>query len=113
MIDISQLNSKQDDFWQQLDQALAWKSVDEDQVINTVKNIIADVRKRGDEAIIEYTNKFDRLNTKDISELEISSARLQESLNKITAEQRTGIGKSRCACSCLCRAPENGVLVIY
>jgi len=94
MIDISQLKSKQDDFWQQLDQALAWESVSDEQVFNTVKNIIADVRKRGDEAVVEYTNKFDRLNTKDIAESEISPARLQESLNRITAEQREALERA-------------------
>ena len=94
MIDISQLNSKQDDFWQRLDQALAWESVSDEQVFNTVKDIIADVRKRGDEAVIEYTNKFDRLNTKDMSDLEISPARLQESLNRITAEQREALERA-------------------
>jgi len=94
MIEISQLKSKQDDFWQQLDQALAWESVSDEQVFNTVKDIIADVRKRGDEAVVEYTNKFDRLNTKDISELEISPARLQESLNRITDEQREALERA-------------------
>jgi len=94
MIDISQLNSKQDDFWQRLDQALAWESVSDEQVFNTVKDIIADVRKRGDEAVIEYTNKFDRLNTKDMSDLEVSPARLQESLNRITAEQREALERA-------------------
>jgi len=94
MIEISQLKSKQDDFWQQLDQALAWESVSDEQVFNTVKDIIADVRKRGDEAVVEYTNKFDRLSTKDISELEISPARLQESLNRISAEQREALERA-------------------
>jgi len=94
MIDISQLNSKQDDFWQQLDQALAWESVSDEQVFNTVKDILADVRKRGDEAVIEYTNKFDRLNTKDMSDLEVSPARLQESLNRITVEQREALERA-------------------
>jgi len=94
MIDISQINSKQDDFWQQLDKALAWESVSDEQVFNTVKDILADVRKRGDKAVIEYTNKFDRLNTKDMSDLEVSPARLQESLNRITAEQREALERA-------------------
>jgi len=94
MIDISQLNSKQNDFWQQLDQTLAWESVSDEQVFNTVKDILADVRKRGDEAVIEYTNKFDRLNTKNMSDLEVSPARLQESLNRITAEQREALERA-------------------
>lgn len=94
MINISQLNSKQTDFWQQLDHALAWDSASDEQVFTTVKNIITDVRKRGDAAVVEYTNKFDRLNIKNMSDLEINPARLQESLNRISKEQRDALEKA-------------------
>lgn len=94
MIEISQLNSKQDDFWQQLDQAMAWDSASDERVFNTVKDIIGDVRKRGDAAIVDYTNKFDRLNVGSISDLEIAPAQLQASLNKISAQQREALEKA-------------------
>jgi len=94
MIKISQLNSKQDDFWQQLDQAMAWDSASDERVFNTVKDIIGDVRKRGDAAIVDYTNKFDRLNVGSISDLEIAPAQLQASLNKISAQQREALEKA-------------------
>jgi len=94
MIEISQLNSKQDDFWQQLDQTMAWDSASDERVFNTVKDIIGDVRKRGDAAIVDYTNKFDRLNVGSISDLEIAPAQLQASLNKISAQQREALEKA-------------------
>jgi len=94
MIEISQLNSKQDDFWQQLDKALAWESVSDDAVFNTVNDILKDVKKRGDAAVIEYTNKFDRVTINEMSELEIPQSRLIESLNKIPADQRTALEKA-------------------
>jgi len=94
MTQIAQLNSKQSNFWQQLDQTLAWESVSDEQVFNTVNNILKDVKKRGDAAVVEYTNKFDRVTIKDMSELEIPRSRLEESLNKIPVEQREALEKS-------------------
>jgi len=94
MMDIKQLNTKQDDFWQQLDAVLAFDSVSDEQVFNTVNSILNDVKKRGDAAVVEYTNKFDRVSTKDMSELEIPLSRLEESLNKIPADQRTALEKA-------------------
>jgi len=91
MIEISQLNSKQTDFWQQLDKTLAWESVSDDAVFNTVNEILKDVKKRGDAAVIEYTNKFDRVTINDMSELEIPQSRLEASLNKIPADQRAAL----------------------
>jgi len=94
VINIAQLNLKQADFWTQLDKVLAWESVSDEQVFNTVNDILKDVRKRGDAAVVEYTNKFDRMDAGNIAELEISKSRLQESLNKITAEQRQALEKA-------------------
>ena len=65
MINISQLKVSQADFWQKLDDAMAWDSVSDDQIFNTVNDILKDVKKRGDAAIIEYTNKFDRMEVSD------------------------------------------------
>jgi histidinol dehydrogenase len=94
MIDISQLKSTQNDFWSQLDKTLAWDSVSDEAVFNTVNTILKDVKKRGDAAVIEYTNKFDRVNVADMSELEISQSRLHESLKKIPADQRAALEKA-------------------
>jgi len=94
MINITQLKAGQADFWQQLDETLAWESVSDEQVFNTVNNILKDVKKRGDAAVIEYTNKFDRLDVSEFSELEISSEQLEDSLINITPEQREALEKA-------------------
>ena len=70
MTDIKQLNTDDNDFWSRLDGLLAWESVSDDQVFNTVSGILKDVKKRGDAAVVEYTNKFDRLSVSDMSELD-------------------------------------------
>ena len=54
-MNIKQLNSGDDTFWTQLDELLAWDSVSDEQVFSTVNEILKNVRKRGDEAVVEYT----------------------------------------------------------
>ncbi len=94
MIEISQLNSQQNDFWQKLDATLAWESVSDEAVFNTVNNILKDVKNRGDAAVVEYTNKFDRMTVGGMAELEIPQSRLNDSLNKIPAVQREALEKA-------------------
>ncbi|VAW59869.1 Histidinol dehydrogenase, partial [hydrothermal vent metagenome] len=93
-LNIAQLKTAQSDFWKKLDETLAWESVSDEAVFNTVNHILKDVKKRGDAAVIEYTNKFDRVNIKNISELEISKSQLNASLNKIPAQQREALEKA-------------------
>jgi histidinol dehydrogenase len=85
---ITRLDSSQDDFRARLDALLAWESVSDAAVFNTVNEVLNAVRTRGDEAVLEYTKKFDRLDVAAMSELEMSAERLQQALAGIPAEQR-------------------------
>ncbi|MGB3918865.1 MAG: histidinol dehydrogenase, partial [Thiothrix litoralis] len=91
MLNITELNTSASDFWAKLQELLAWESVSDDAVFNTVNGILKDVRKRGDAAVVEYTNRFDRMSVASMAELEIPAARLQEALTKITPEQRSAL----------------------
>lgn len=90
-MNIRQLNTQDADFWSQLDALLAWESVSNDQVFNVVNEVIRNVRQKGDAAVVEYTNKFDRLNVKDFSELEIAPERLTAALKAIPEDQRQAL----------------------
>jgi histidinol dehydrogenase len=57
----------------------------------TVERIIDDVRQRGDAALLEYTNRFDRMQATALSELEIGTAEMQAALTQLPAEQRTAL----------------------
>ena len=63
-IEIRRFSSAQNDFAQQMDDLLSWESVSDADVQKTVADIIYDIRTRGDAALIEYTNKFDRMDVK-------------------------------------------------
>lgn len=93
-MNIRNLNINDDDFWSQLDDLLAWDSVSDQSVFDTVNGILSDVKKRGDAAVIEYTNKFDNMTITDMADLEISHERLQEALQNISGEQRSALEKA-------------------
>jgi histidinol dehydrogenase len=88
---LRELDACAKDFWQQLDAVLAWDDAIDGGVSNTVSAILADVKKRGDAALIEYTNKFDRMNLQSASELELPASRLQQALKNINAEHRAAL----------------------
>ncbi|MBD3609880.1 MAG: histidinol dehydrogenase, partial [Gammaproteobacteria bacterium] len=91
MADIKRLDSTNGEFWKELDALLAWDGVSDDDVNQTVRHILSEVRRRGDVAVVEMTNRFDRMSAVDMSELEIPVERMQEALDKITPEQRTAL----------------------
>ncbi len=90
-ISIKQLNTVDSDFWAALDNLLAWESVSDDQVFSTVKNIIADVRNKGDKALIELSNKLDRLSVSSMDELTVSPERLALALEQLDPVQRIAL----------------------
>ena len=79
------------DFNVRLDRMLAWDSVSDESVQSRVKDIIQQVRSRGDEAVLEYTRRFDRLEADSMTELVMTEERLQQSLASITEEQRQAL----------------------
>ena len=91
MINIKQLNSSDSDFQQRLDALLAWESVSDEAVSDTVKEILADVKKNGDQAVIDYSCRFDRLDVKTMAELEIPLSRAQAALELIPQAQREAL----------------------
>ena len=91
MTDIKRLQSKDKEFWNQLDAMLAWESVADDKVQNTVKEILSRVSKEGDAAVVEYTNRFDRMQVDSMVDLELPAARLQQALDAIPVEQREAL----------------------
>jgi len=93
-LDIKRLDANSDSFDAQLQQLLAWESVSDTNVNRIVDDILQDVRKRGDQAIIEYTNKFDHTDVSTMSELQLSSDQLQGALKRIPESERDALTKA-------------------
>ncbi len=84
---ITQLNNNSDNFNQQLKNLLAWDESDDLEIQQQVLNIIAEVRKHGDQAVLNYSNKFDQTEFKKASELELNKEVLQQAWDSLAAEK--------------------------
>ena len=85
-LNIREFTSSSDDFRSELEALLAWDSVSDDGVQSAVANIVEQVRLRGDAAVIEFTNRFDRRQVAVSSELEISREALALAKERVSAE---------------------------
>lgn len=88
MIQIKRLDSTETGFDQSLRQLLAFENTQDDQVNQTVAGILADIKCRGDEALLEYTRRFDNVNATTIEALELPKPYLQQALQALPPFQR-------------------------
>ncbi|GGY63963.1 histidinol dehydrogenase [Cellvibrio zantedeschiae] len=88
---ITRLDASQSDFKQRLDELLAWESVSDTRVASVVDDILHQVKTRGDAAVLEFTNKFDRRSAKSMDELVVTADQLKNALTQITPEQRKAL----------------------
>ena len=86
-LNMNKLDATSIDFSERLKKLLAWNEADDLDIQIKVLNIIADVRNKGDQAIIEYTNRFDHRDIKQATELELSKDRLKSAWEKLSLEQ--------------------------
>ncbi|MES9813327.1 MAG: histidinol dehydrogenase [Candidatus Thiodiazotropha sp.] len=91
MSEIRKLSTSDTDFRQQLDALLAWESVSDTAVNDTVNEIIQAIRSKGDAALVAFTNRFDRWQATQPGDLEITLDRLQQAWNTIPAAQREAL----------------------
>ncbi|OUR73464.1 histidinol dehydrogenase [Methylophaga sp. 41_12_T18] len=91
MIKVQQLTTADDDFQAQLEALLAWDAASDETVTETVKDILKQVKGKGDAAVLDYSRRFDRIEADTLAELEISLERAQHALETIPAEQRAAL----------------------
>ncbi|MBT7308876.1 MAG: histidinol dehydrogenase [Gammaproteobacteria bacterium] len=82
------LNRADAGFQAELDHLLAWEGASNEQVKQTVREILDEVQQRGDAALIEYTNRFDRLSAADMGVLTLPQEQLQQALDNLPQDQR-------------------------
>jgi histidinol dehydrogenase len=70
---------------------LHWSSDTDAQVEQRVGEILADVRTRGDDAVLEYTHRFDGVAAQSLAELELQPAELQAAYDGLPAKQREAL----------------------
>lgn len=94
---IAQLDANSSDFAAKLSTLLAYEASEDAAIEATVRDILADVEQRGDAAVLEYSNRFDRLHQRpqgaaeSLASLEIGQDELQQALSALPAEQRAAL----------------------
>ena len=91
MIAIRRLDSAQPDFEARLAELLAFESAQDPAVDAAAANILADVKARGDAALLEYTRRFDRLEMSAAAGLEIAPRELREAAARIAPARRNAL----------------------
>ena len=90
-MNIKKLSTQQADFDKQLNTLLAFEATADEKLEAVVAAILADVKQRGDAALLEYTKRFDRLNVSGAAALELPQAELRAAFDSIPAAQRTAL----------------------
>ena len=70
---------------------LHWSADTDAAIEQRVADILADVKLRGDAAVMEYTERFDGLKATDMSALEMTQAELKAAFDGLPAVQRTAL----------------------
>ena len=88
---IRRLSTKDRDFDASLKALLAFETAQDDKIDVVVADILKDVKSRGDTAVLDYTNRFDKTSASSLAELEIGQAELQAALNSLPESQREAL----------------------
>ncbi|MDP3785499.1 MAG: histidinol dehydrogenase [Undibacterium sp.] len=88
---LTRLDSRQEKFAQTLRQLLAFEASEDAAIDHAVVQILAAVKTGGDTAVLEYTQRFDRLVATDMQALEISAAELQAALVGLPPARREAL----------------------
>ena len=88
---INRLTTAEIDFLPSLDKLTAWHSVSDSQVNNLVADIIQQVQSKGDQALLSFTNKFDRRSCQNIQQLCLGKDQLKSALETIDTETRIAL----------------------
>jgi histidinol dehydrogenase len=85
------LKSDGADFESKFQARLAWSAETDEHIEHSVARILADVRQRGDAAVLDYTLRFDGLSASSVSELELTQADFKAAFDSITEAQRQAL----------------------
>ena len=91
VLKIPVVHTTDNDFEQRFSQRLSWSGETDQAIESRVSDIIADVRARGDQAVLDLTAKFDGLAAASLAELEISQADMATAFESLPAVQRDAL----------------------
>jgi len=91
MLQLSQLDTASPGFEPALARLLSFDSTENERVEHAVATILADVKQRGDAALLAYTRRFDRVEAPDMSVLRLAKADLEGAFAALPVAQRDAL----------------------
>ena len=91
MAEITRLDSSDAGFMDRLEQLLAWDSVSDTSVNETVNNIIASIRSDGDKALLDFTSRFDGWQAGQASDLSIPVDALKDAWDNLDKDKQSAL----------------------
>jgi histidinol dehydrogenase len=91
MTGIRRYRTAQPDFDARLGELLAFDAAQDPRVDEAVAAILADVKGRGDDALLEYTRRYDRVAAESVAALEIHGGEMQQALERLPAADREAL----------------------
>lgn len=91
---INRLDTAEADFEARFTRLLHWSPEQDQGIEQAVSAILADVQARGDEALMDYTRRFDRLEVHEAAGLRLSRAELQAALDGLPAAERQALERA-------------------
>ena len=91
---INRLDTAEADFEARFTRLLHWSPEQDQGIEQAVSAILADVQARGDEALMDYTRRFDRLEVHEAAGLRLSQAELQAALDGLPALERQALERA-------------------
>lgn len=88
------LNTQSADFQSELKALLAFETAQDPKIDQIVADICADVQKRGDAAVIEYSNRFDGTAAQSMADLTLTQADLQAAFERLPENVQTALKQS-------------------
>jgi len=88
---IKKLDTLNVNFETELKAHIGFDADSSDNIIKTVNDIIERVKKEGDSALIDFTNRFDQMNISSASDFEISSKELSQALDNLPGSQKKSL----------------------
>ena len=88
---INRLSTGDGDFGERLGSLLAFEATQDESIESAVTEILLAVRKRGDQALLEYTSRFDKLAVKSVHELLLQPEILRQAFDRLPHAQRNAL----------------------
>ena len=94
VLELRTLDSRSAEFDRTLDALTRFEAAQDPATDAAVASIIADVRQRGDPALLEYTARFDDLRALRVAELAIDRDEMRRAFQSLPAPQRTALERA-------------------